>query len=444
MVKVITYGTYDLFHYGHKRLLENAKALGDYLVVGVTSDDFDKSRGKINVKQTLAQRIEAVRQTGLADEIIVEEYEGQKIDNIISMGIDIFTVGSDWIGKFDYLDKYCKVVYLPRTEGISSSQLRTTETPIRLGLCGEQDYNNKFFNECKYVNGISVCGFYAENDDELSGTLKSSEHFSTYSDMLKSVDAVYIASKPEFHYSQIKEALQNSKHVLCESPIATVESECKELFELARSAGCILMESIKTAYSTAFHRLVLLAKTGTIGRIVSVDATCTSLMDSKRIAWLKKEWNSITAWGPTAFLPVFQILGTDFVKKDIVSSYLDKESYFDRFSKVDFLFGNASASVKVGKGIKSEGELIISGTEGYFYVPSPWWKTEYFEIRYENPADNKRFFYKLDGEGIRQELVSFVNSIKLHKSLSYIPENISLMNARIIQDFYSGNLFVID
>ena len=81
MVKVITYGTYDLLHYGHIKLLERAKALGDYLIVGVTADDFDKTRGKINVQQSLMERIEAVRATGLADKIIVEEYEGQKIES---------------------------------------------------------------------------------------------------------------------------------------------------------------------------------------------------------------------------------------------------------------------------------------------------------------------------------------------------------------------------
>ena len=106
MVKVITYGTYDLLHYGHIRLLERAKALGDYLIVGVTSDDFDKTRGKINNQQSLTDRLEAVRATGIADEVIVEEYEGQKIDDIRKYNIDIFTVGSDWQGHFDYLSNY--------------------------------------------------------------------------------------------------------------------------------------------------------------------------------------------------------------------------------------------------------------------------------------------------------------------------------------------------
>ena len=115
MKRVITYGTYDLLHFGHIRLLERAKALGDYLIVGVTSDSFDLTRGKINAQQSLMERIEAVRATGLADEIIVEEYEGQKIDDIKRYAVDIFTVGSDWVGTFDYLNKYCKVVFSKHT-----------------------------------------------------------------------------------------------------------------------------------------------------------------------------------------------------------------------------------------------------------------------------------------------------------------------------------------
>lgn len=82
MTKVITYGTYNLLHYGHIKLLERAKALGDYLIVGVTSENYDRSRGKLLVQQSLTERIEAVKATGLADEIIIEEYDGQKIDDI--------------------------------------------------------------------------------------------------------------------------------------------------------------------------------------------------------------------------------------------------------------------------------------------------------------------------------------------------------------------------
>ena len=136
MIKVITYGTYDLLHYGHIRLLKRAKALGDYLIVGVTADSFDVARGKINVRQTLMERIEAVKATGLADEIVIEEYEGQKIDDIRRFGVDIFAIGSDWKGHFEYLKEFCKVVYLDRTQGISSSELRAEKRELRIGLVG--------------------------------------------------------------------------------------------------------------------------------------------------------------------------------------------------------------------------------------------------------------------------------------------------------------------
>ena len=153
MKRVITYGTYDYLHYGHIKLLERARALGDYLIVGVTSEDFDRKRGKINVQQSLTERIENIRKTGLADEIIVEEYVGQKIDDIKRYDVDIFAIGSDWEGTFDYLKEYCEVVYLPRTEGISSTQIRCQEKNILMGVISDDiDYFNKYKAEDRYVN----------------------------------------------------------------------------------------------------------------------------------------------------------------------------------------------------------------------------------------------------------------------------------------------------
>ena len=194
MIKVITYGTYDLLHYGHISLLERAKALGDYLIVGVTADDFDKIRGKINVQQSLMERIEAVRVTGLADEIIVEEYEGQKIDDIKRLDIDIFTVGSDWIGKFDYLKEYCKVVYLDRTKGVSSSDIRSLKRELTIGLVGESNIVNKFADECSFVNGITVAGICTQNINCLSKTLQKHPFITnSFEELVEKADSLYIA-----------------------------------------------------------------------------------------------------------------------------------------------------------------------------------------------------------------------------------------------------------
>lgn len=441
LTKVITYGTYDLLHYGHIRLLERAKALGDYLIVGVTADDFDKTRGKINVQQSLMERIEAVRQTGIADEIIIEEYEGQKIDDIRRYDIDIFTVGSDWKGKFDYLSEYCKVIYLDRTKGVSSSEIRSEKINLKLGIVGSSPIIKKFIRECHHVNGIEVTGIYSQNLSDLEDDLFITQN---YEELLEQVDAVYVVSLPDLHYEHIKLALKKRKHVLCEAPITLTKIQNNELFEMAKKRNCVLMDSLKTAYSTAYSRLLLLAKSGKIGRILSVDATATSLRDINEIQenQIGQTWNSICAWGPTALLPIFQLLGTEYKQKTIVSKFLNKEKSFDLFSKIEFVYNDAVASVKVGKGVKSEGELIISGTKGYIYVPSPWWKTDYFEIRYENPADNKRYFYQLEGEGLRYEIVAFIKAIETGRQSSYLDKNISDAICGVIEDFYNRKDFV--
>lgn len=440
MVKVITYGTFDMLHYGHIKLLERAKALGDYLIVGITSDDYDRTRGKINNQQSLMERVRAVKDTGLADEIVVEEYEGQKIDDIRRLGVDIFTVGSDWEGKFDYLKDYCRVVYLSRTEGISSSELRTEKRKLRIGLVGKAVFRTKFIHESKFVNGVKVVGICASQrgtEPEVANLYFTDN----YDELLQRVDAVYIISKPENHYSDTKKALLAGKHVLCESPVAISGTECEELFELAKERGLILMDAIKTAYSTAYERLVLLAKAGKIGDVVSVDSVCTSLRDNITVegADLAQKWNSMCGWAPAALLPVFQILGTDYLQKEIKTRFLNKEANMDAFTKIDFVYRDAVASIKVAKAAKAEGELIITGTKGYIYVPAPWWKTDYFEVRYENQEDNKRFFYQLDGEGIRYEIVAFAKSIESKRSISYINKEISQEIANVIEDFNKRN-----
>ena len=417
MVKVITYGTYDRLHYGHIRLLERAKALGDYLIVGVTSDDYDKVRGKINNQQSLMERIEAVKAAGLADEVIVEEYDGQKIDDIKRYGVDIFTLGSDWEGKFDYLNDYCKVIYLPRTEGISSSQIRDNNK-LKIRIIGHDDNEltsiAKFTRESSFVDGIEII-----DDDSYDAV-----HVCSHPIDDDSYDAVYVCSHPSEHYKDVKNALEGGKHVLCESPIALKESECRELFQLARQKGLVLLDGIKTAYTTAFERLVLLAKSGKIGEILSVDATCTSIKNVLNYSEeeIARNWNTITEWGPIALLPIFRILGTEYDEVRIASKLLEGHNSFDVFSKIDFDYISAVASLKIAKSAKSEGELIITGTKGYIYVPAPWWKTEYFELRYEDAGENKRYFYQLEGEGIRYEIVAFVRAVRSRKHLDCAEE----------------------
>lgn len=440
MTKVITYGTFDLLHYGHTNLLKRAKDLGDYLIVGVTAEAYDMARGKINVKQSLSERIENVRETGLADEIIVEEYEGQKIDDIRRYGADIFAIGSDWKGKFDYLSDYCKVVYLDRTKGISSTELRSEERKLSVGLIGDASWLDKYRRQARFVNGMEIEGIATPDTTMLTPELSELPVVtSDISELLQKVDAVVIASDPSLHEKQIRQALEAGKHVLCESPFALTPEAGDSLVSYAQEHDLVLQDAIKTAYSTAFHRLVLLVKGGKIGKVVSVDATCTSLRYNKTDDSITgANWGGMGEWGPIALLPIFQILGTDYTSSQIITRGEKGFVHEGEFTKIDFVYPSAVASMKVATGVKSEGELVISGTDAYVYVPAPWWKTDYFEIRYENPADNKRYFYQLDGEGFRFELITFAQAIANGTSNSYISRDISRSLCKVMGDYYLG------
>ena len=434
MKKVITYGSFDLFHFGHRRLLERAKKLGDYLIVGVTSDDYDRTRGKINAEQSLAERIAAVKATGLADLVIVEEYDGQKIDDIKKYNVDVFAIGSDWEGKFDYLSNYCEVVYLERTKGISSSEIRAEKRALRLGLVGDSlNYFLKIIAESQFVNGLSISGICPEKEIDTAEIQKlGTSKFNSLDEALEKSDAVYIKTDYDKRYNYIKQALEAGKNVLVESPITLDPKQTDELFSLAKKKDLVLMEAIRTAYATAYQRLALLAEIGKIGEIVSVEATCTSQKRNN-----PEKCASLYEWGPNALLPVFRVLGTDYASKTIISRINEKTGE-DALTKINFIYKTAVATIYVAEGAKAEGELIISGTEGYIYVPAPWWKTEYFEVRYEDSTKNRRYFYQLDGEGIRYELVEFLQATKDQKDVPRIERKISLKISEIMKDFRDG------
>ena len=108
----------------------------------------------------------------------------------------------------------------------------------------------------------------------------------------------------------------------------------------------------------------------------------------------------------------------------------------DVFTKMDYVYPSAVASVKVGNGVKSEGDLVISGTKGYVYVPAPWWKTDYFEVRYENTANNRRYFYQLDGEGIRYELLVFLQAINGKTRQHYVKDQVSKAICKEMGSFF--------
>lgn len=413
MVKVITYGTFDLFHEGHYRLLQRAKKLGDYLIVGVTTEEYDQTRGKLNVVDSLITRIENVKKTGFADEIIVEESQGQKFRDIKKYNIDIFTVGSDWAGAFDYLKEFCQVVYLERTKNISSTMLRSKETPIqRIGIIGTGRIANRFLPEAALVSGVNTQCVYNPHFESAKkfahkwgiDACKEIEEF------YKMTDLVYVASPHETHYYYIKQSLAHGKHVLCEKPLCLSKVQSQELFEYARQNNLILFEGIKTAYCPGFTKLLGIACSGAIGNIRGVEACFTKLENSNsRELTDKKHGGSFTELGSYCLLPIIKLFGREY--EELRFEAIKDEKNIDIYTKAHLRYANGLATATCGLGVKSEGKLLISGTEGYITVEAPWWKTSYFEVHHENPNDIERFSERFLGDGLRYEICDLLSMI---------------------------------
>ena len=440
MKKVITYGTYDLFHQGHYNLLKRAKELGDYLIVGVTTDNFDLARGKMNTCNNVMDRIEAVKATGLADQIVIEEYLGQKIDDIQKYNVDVFAIGSDWEGYFDYLKEFCEVVYLPRTQGISSSQLRQEYQSVNIGVIGTGSIASRFVVETDYVNSATISAAYNPN---LTENKIFCEKFNittvagNLEELYNNCNAVYIASPHYTHYDYVKSALMADKHVLCETPFVFSRKQAEELYQIAEERKLVLMVALKTAYAPAFCHLFSLLKSRVIGDLVEVNASVTTLTDenSEKLD-SKRNGGSMSENACFPLLPILKFLGTEYRN---INFYSKMKNDVDMFTKAVFRFDHAVASFQVGLGVKTEGSMTIAGTNGYVYVPAPWWKPDYFEVRYEDQNFNKKYFYPFAGEGLRYEIKDFVSSIFAGASYhSKISKDEILVMAQVQEAYIKG------
>lgn len=440
MKKVITYGTYDLLHQGHINLLRRAKELGDYLIVGVTSDSFDLNRGKLNVCNNVLERVEAVKATGYADQIIIEDYFGQKIDDIQKYDVDIFAIGSDWEGKFDYLNEYCKVVYLPRTEGISSTMLReVSQIRYRIGIIGSGRIANRFVPETKVMNGAEVVAVLDPNKQcALSFAEKHCiDAYTDFDSFIKKTDIVYVASPHLTHYEYVKRSLLEDKHVLCEIPFMLSKNEAMELYNLAEERHLVLLEASKTAYCPSFGHIVTLIKSGIIGDVVDVKASLSKMVEfPSRELDQEQAGGAMYEYSPLTIMAIVKILGLDWTD---VNFHTRLHNGVDVFTKGVINYPHATASFTLGIGVKTEGSLVISGTKGYVYVPAPWWLTDYFEVRYEDYRKNKSYFYSFDGEGLRYEIYELLSMIVNKRSSSYkLRRRESIAISEIIEKYRNG------
>lgn len=439
MANVITYGTFDFFHDGHRRILERAKEQcgpDGKLFVGVTSENYDRERGKLNVCQSLSKRIQQVKESGLADEIFIEEYEGQKIEDVQRYGIDKFVIGDDWLGKFDYLKEWCDVVYLTRTKGVSSTSIRNDDQHLlRGGIVGCGRIANRFIVESRFVSGIAfddVC-----NPDRHLAQAFADKHslngvFDDFAKMLDNIDVVYVATPHPYHAQYVREALLAGKHVLCEKPMTLDYDEAKELYSLAKEKGVVLQEALKTAFAPGFKRLVNLVKGGIIGRVRQINATFTKLTPDKSL----REYDPAQGGGAISELasyvlcPMIKMLGSIDPGDVVIHNLKDQGDKVETFSTGMLKYHEATGVFTVGLSAKTEGALTIAGTNGYVYVPSPWWKTEYFEIRNDMGQATRRVFCPFVGDGLRYELAEFINAIKNIGSVSFwsSTESLSLLS----------------
>lgn len=435
---VITYGTFDLFHQGHYKLLERAKALGDYLIVGVTTEMYDQARGKLNVVDDILTRIENVKKSGFADEIIIEETAEQKVRDVKKYNVDVFTVGSDWVGAFDYMKEYCEVVYLERTRGVSSTMLRNQRYKIQqIGMIGTGRIASRFLAEANSVSGVSVQGVYNPNMESAGRFARKNglQCYATLEDVYGEVDIIYVASPHETHYAYVKDALLHGKHVLCEKPMVLEKAQAEELYRLADEKDLILMEAVKTAYCPGFQRLLQVAESGVIGKVRYIDACFTKLESKERRELIDHSFGgSFTELASYCLLPIVKLLGTDHEEITYESLYNDK--HLDVFTKASVTYLDGLATATCGLGVKSEGRLLIAGEMGYIVAQAPWWKTTHFEVHFEDTTKTKVYEERFLGDGLRYEISECLKRINnTNRKDAKLSSSESIAMAAMIEGF---------
>lgn len=315
---------------------------------------------------------------------------------------------------------------------------------INLGMVGYGRIATRFVRESEFVKGIRLKGVFGLLSDEdnlrqFKETHKIDFYSYNYDEFLDRIDAVYIATPHLTHLDYAIKALEKKKHVLCEKPITLSEKDLVKLYGLAEKNQLVLLEAIKTAFAPGFIKLQEIAGSGIIGDIKNIDATFTKLVEGP-VRELQKEMagGSITELSSYPLLAAVRLLGTDF--KDFhFYSYFDKVHNVDMFTKMLLIYPEGIFTGKVGLGVKSEGDLIISGTRGYIYVPAPWWKTQYFEIRFENFSKNQKFSYEFEEDGLRYELSEFVELIKSgEKESTKLTRKESISIVSIIERFLNN------
>lgn len=310
------------------------------------------------------------------------------------------------------------------------------EKVYRLGIIGTGRIAHRFVPESEVIDGIEATAVYnprmtsAEKFAEELNIEFATDDITTF---IEKIDAVYIASPHETHVDYCKQMLIAGKHVICEKPLSFSEKEARELFEMADEKELVFMEGMKTAYCPGFKAILDVAESGKIGRIVDVEA-CFSRITPVNVREMndQKYGGSFTEFGSYTLLPIVKLLGT---KDRSTSTWaLKGETGVDVYTKTSIDYGTAVGLAKTGLAAKSEGQLVIAGTEGYILVPSPWCLTKYFEVRYEDPTKIEKHSYPFEGQGLRYEIQEFVDRMNGSRNVSFTAEE-SIWFAKKMEEY---------
>ena len=296
---------------------------------------------------------------------------------------------------------------------------------MRIGIIGTGRIVSRFISEAETVDKVNVTAiynphietvlFYAEQNN-IEGTQDIDEARNSdkvlLTDSKKAMyelcDAVYVASPHEYHTTDTRDAIKAGKHVLCEKPFALSGDEAIATFEMARDHEVVCIEAIKTAYCPGFSGLMQLIEDGVIGQPYDVEATFTKIGSASGREMWGSAAGSFAELGSYVLLPIVKIMGTESVETYIWS--FPSANGNDSYTKSCFSYRFGTATAKTGLGVKSEGELIIAGENGYIKVPAPWWLTNRIEVHHEDPNRVEIYEALFEGSGLRYEITAFRNA----------------------------------
>lgn len=264
-----------------------------------------------------------------------------------------------------------------------------------------------------------------------------------WDEFVDNIDAAYVASPHETHYEYSRKLLLSGKHVLCEKPAALKKEQVRELIDIAQNNQLVYMEALKTAYCPGYKALIQIAESGRIGRIVEVEAAFSRLTPLNTREYKDDDCNgSFLEFGSYTLLPVLTLLGCEYddVTFRTVRAQNGVDAYTKAFIEYKDEYIDKTAIVKTGVGAKTEGQLVVTGTNGYILAKSPWWLTKEFEVRYENPGKIERYRFGYEGTGLCYEVREFVHRIKNNdKKTVDISDNISIAMAGVMERFTDWN-----